>query len=71
MKEFLSSNDIKFAYLDITESLFYLKTFLKLRDNRPEFDEAKKNGWIGIPCIVVNSGEKIYFDAPDLDELRD
>ncbi|TDT62740.1 hypothetical protein [Fonticella tunisiensis] len=70
MKEFLSQNNIKFAFLDISESLFNLKMYLKYRDFRPEFDEIKKAGRIGIPLIVVNDGEKLFFDRPDLDELR-
>ena len=72
MKEFLSSNGIKFAYMDITEGLFNLKTYLKLRDTRPEFDEIKKIGTVGIPFIMINNGEKLIFDEhPDLNELRD
>jgi glutaredoxin-related protein len=71
MKEFLSSNGIKFAYMDITEGLFNLKTYLKLRDTRPEFDEVKRMGIVGIPFIMINNGEKLIFDEhPDLDELR-
>lgn len=72
MKEFLSANDINFAYMDITEGLFNLKTYLKLRDTRPEFDEVKVRGIVGIPFIMINNGEKLIFDEnPDLDELRD
>lgn len=72
MKEYLSSNDIKFVYMDITEGLFNLKTYLKLRDTRPEFDEIKERGIIGIPFIMINNGEKLIFDEhPDLYELRD
>lgn len=71
MKEFLSENNIKFAYLDITESMFNLKTYLKYRDNRPEFEEIKKVGRVGIPFIVINNGEKFIFDKPDLNELRE
>jgi glutaredoxin-related protein len=71
MKEFLSQNNIKFAYVDITESMFNLKTYLKLRDNRPEFEEIKKSGRVGIPLISINHGEKLIFDEPDLDELRE
>lgn len=72
MKEYLSSNDIKFVYMDITEGLFNLKTYLKLRDTRPEFEEVKKMGIVGIPFIMINNGEKLIFDEhPDLDELRD
>lgn len=71
MKEFLSKNSIKFAYVDITENLFNLKTYLKYRDNYPEFDEIKRIGRVGIPFIVVNDGEKFIFDTPNLGELRD
>ena len=71
MKEFLSQNNIKYAYLDITESMLYLKNFLKYRDNRSEFDEIKRKGSIGIPCTVINDGEKIIFDQPLLSDLVD
>lgn len=71
MKEFLSKNNIKFAFVDITDSMFNLKLYLKYRDSRPEFDEAKKSGRVGIPFIVINNGEKIIMDIPDLDELRE
>jgi glutaredoxin-related protein len=72
VKEFLSENNVKFAFIDITESMFNLKMYLKYRDNRPEFEEFKKNGKIGIPFISINKGEKLIFDKqPDLNELRD
>lgn len=72
VKEFLSENDIKFAFVDITESMFNLKMYLKYRDNRPEFEEVKKSGKVGIPFISINNGEKLIFDEqPDLNELRD
>lgn len=71
MKEFLSSNNIKFAYVDITGSMFNLKMYLKYRDSRPEFEEIKKSGRVGVPFIVVNDGEKIIFDRPNPDELRE
>lgn len=70
MKEALSQNNIKHAYVDITDGMFFLKAFLKYRDNRAEFDDIKKSGSVGIPCIVVNDGEKIFFDMPPLEELR-
>jgi glutaredoxin-related protein len=71
MKEFLSENDVKFAYLDISESLFNLKAYLKYRDTRPEFDEIKKMGRVGIPFIVINNGEKLIFEDPDINELKE
>ena len=70
MKEFLSQNNIKFSYVDITDNMYNLKLYLRYRDFRTEFDEIKKAGRVGIPMIVVNDGEKLIFDKPDLEELR-
>lgn len=70
MKEFLSENNIKFAYLDISEGMLNLKRYLKYRDFRPEFEEIKKAGRVGIPMIVINDGEKLIFDKPDLEDLK-
>ena len=71
MKEALSQNDIKFAYVDITSGMLPLKQFLKYRDNAPEFAEIRAKGRVGVPCLVINKGEKILFELPEnLDELR-
>jgi glutaredoxin-related protein len=70
MKEYLSSNGVKFAYMDITENMFNMKAYLKYRDNRPEFDEIKSQGRLGVPFISINGGEKLIFDEkPDIKEL--
>jgi len=70
VKEFLSQNNVEFIYLDITDSMFNLKKFLKYRDNRSEFEEVRKEGRVGIPCTVINDGEKFIFGEPELDELK-
>jgi len=72
MKEFLSNQDIKFLYLDISESMLNIKTFLKYRDSATEFTEIRKSGRVGLPCIVVNNGEKVIFDKEllNIEELR-
>ncbi len=70
MKEFLSNNGIDYEYIDITDSMRNLKIYLKLRDTRPEFDEIKKLGRVGIPFIMVGNGEKLIFEQPEPDELR-
>lgn len=44
-----------------------LKQFLKYRDNAPEFKEIKENGFVGLPCIVINDGQQIIFDYKLLD----
>lgn len=62
MKEFLSENEVKFVYLDITESMLNLKLFLKHRDHAPEFKEIRENGRVGLPSIVINDGEEYIFD---------
>ncbi len=46
--------------------MLHLKKFLKIRDNRPEFDEIKKAGKVGLPCIVINDGEQVIFDYKEL-----
>lgn len=43
-----------------------LKKFLRYRDEYAEFDQIKEKGSIGLPCIVVNDGEKIIFDYREL-----
>ncbi|MDF2882924.1 MAG: hypothetical protein K0R54_3481 [Clostridiaceae bacterium] len=71
IKEYLSQNNISYDFLEITESLKNLKTFLSYRDNRVEFDNIKKEGRIGIPFITIEGSDKLIFDEkPDLDELR-
>lgn len=71
MKEALSKADIPYAAVDISSGMLPLKQFLTYRDTRPEFDAVKEAGRVGLPCIVVNKGEKIYFELPEnLDELR-
>ncbi|HHW99299.1 MAG TPA: hypothetical protein GX738_06685 [Firmicutes bacterium] len=69
MKEFLSQNNVEYTYVEITESMRTLKAFLHYRDNHPAFAEIKAAGRVGLPCIVVNEGEKVLFGKPDLAEL--
>ena len=53
----LKRNNVPFEFCDFSDSLLHLKEFLKLRDSLPIFDDAKNNGYIGIPCIVEEDGE--------------
>ncbi|WP_432665901.1 hypothetical protein R9X47_06345 [Wukongibacter baidiensis] len=69
MKEFLSQNNVEFLYIDITDSMLNLKKFLKYRDNRLEFDEIRKSGRVGLPCVMINKGERFIFDQSEIDEL--
>lgn len=73
MKEFLSDNEVNYAYLDITENMLNLKLFLKYRDNAPEFKDIREAGRVGVPCIVINNGEQIILDhtTVNTDNLKD
>lgn len=70
MKEFLSQNGVQFTFVEITESMANLKAFLQYRDHRPEFAEVREVSRIGIPCVVINDGEKIVLGKPDLADVK-
>lgn len=56
-KEQLLLAGVDFEFLDFADSTANLKKFLKLREGNPLFDEARRQGNIGIPCFVLPSGE--------------
>ena len=47
---------VAYEYLDFSEDLKNLKEFLKIRDENPLFEELRKDGKIGIPCILRENG---------------
>lgn len=56
-KKKLDEKNIPYDYVDITESIGNLKAFMKMRDEEPVFDEAKKAGAVGVPAFVLDDGE--------------
>ena len=56
IREDFARREVQYEYRDIGENLLYLKEFLALRDRDPVFDEPRKAGRIGIPCIVGEDG---------------
>lgn len=48
--------DDRYEVIDIGRHVRDLKAFLKLRDRHPAFDEARKYGFVGIPCFVLEDG---------------
>lgn len=56
-KKKLDEKNIPYDYVDITESIGNLKAFMKMRDEEPAFDEAKKAGAVGVPAFVLDDGE--------------
>lgn len=68
-KEKLEKSGIRFLYMDITSSLGFLKKFLAVRENAPEFKPIVESGKIGIPCLVIGDNEKLIFDEAELDKF--
>ena len=45
-----------YEYHDFADNILNLKEFLALRDREPLFDDVRKAGAIGIPCILREDG---------------
>lgn len=52
----LDAAGVEYEYLDFAEDLKNLKEFLAIRDGDPLFDEVRKAGGVGIPCLVREDG---------------
>lgn len=52
----LDAQGISYTFLEFSNDLRNLKEFLKIRDREPLFEEIKREGKIGIPCIVHDDG---------------
>ena len=55
-REDLDKAGVEYEYLDFSDSLKNLKEFLAIRDSSDLFDDVRKNGSIGIPCILEENG---------------
>ncbi|KGQ71395.1 hypothetical protein A1D23_11365 [Chelonobacter oris] len=49
----LQALNVEYQAVEVLENLVNFKRFLKLRDNHPAFNNAKTNGYIGIPALVL------------------
>lgn len=52
----LDQAGVAYEYLDFADDLANIKAFLTIRDSEKIFDDVRKNGSIGIPCIVKEDG---------------
>jgi glutaredoxin-related protein len=57
----LDEAGVPYEFLEFSESLLYLKTFLQLRDGNDLFESVRREGKIGIPCIV-DDAENVSLD---------
>lgn len=55
-KKDLDGAGITYEYRDITANLLHLKEFLTMRDSSSSFSEAKEQGYIGIPVLLLEDG---------------
>ena len=53
----LDQAQVSYEYRNITENLKFMKEFLALRDQKVIFHDVKQSGSIGIPAILLDSGE--------------
>lgn len=56
VKEQITGREAEFEYIDIGTHVRLLKEFLRVRDNSSVFDEARREGYAGIPCFVWEDG---------------
>ncbi|MBS6952886.1 MAG: glutaredoxin [Enterocloster asparagiformis] len=52
----LDEKKITYEYVDITGSMANLKEFLRLRDSLPLYQDARDEGFVGIPSFVKDDG---------------
>ncbi len=64
MKEVLSKHNVKYAYIDICESVGSLKKFLAIRDTAPEYEEVRATHRAGVPMIVIDD-KVILLNGPE------
>ncbi|MCI8561558.1 MAG: glutaredoxin [Dorea sp.] len=55
-EERLKQSGLEYQYTDFTDSIDTLKEFIRFRDARKEFERAKADGKIGIPCFLFEDG---------------
>ena len=64
--EELQRQNISYREVDITASMANLKEFIRLRDDKPQFEGRKQWGMVGVPCLV--DGGDYIFEVSDLEE---
>ncbi|MCI6955957.1 MAG: hypothetical protein SPI15_05595 [Candidatus Faecousia sp.] len=55
-REELDGAGVLYEFRDFAESTKNLKEFLALRDTNPIFEGPRREGKIGIPCLVTSEG---------------
>ncbi|AKD38640.1 glutaredoxin-like protein [Pasteurella multocida subsp. multocida OH4807] len=61
----LNRLNVEYEAVEIMSSMVNFKRFLRLRDNHSAFEEAKANGYIGIPALLL-ADETVILDINQL-----
>ncbi|MEX5397291.1 hypothetical protein ABPH35_02685 [Streptococcus sp. ZJ93] len=63
--------ELSFDYEDveITANLANFKRFIRLRDQHPAFQQAKENGYVGMPALQI--GEEVFLDLSEVKDFLD
>ena len=61
----LKQAGVRFEYVEIGASAENMIYFTHLRDTRPEFDVLKAQGFVGLPCFLMEDG-RILFDENEV-----
>lgn len=56
IKEQIKGREDEFEYINFGSHILLMKEFLEIRDNSSVFDEAREEGYIGVPCFVFEDG---------------
>ena len=69
MKEFLSENNINYAYVDICSSIMSLKSFLKIRDTSEAYAKVRERHSAGIPMLMIDDDVNLISGVEKVKEL--
>lgn len=59
---------VDYESVEIMSSMANFKRFLKLRDRHPAFEQAKCNGYIGIPALLLED-EQVILNINQLTDI--
>lgn len=64
----LNHLNVEYEAVEIMSSMANFKRFLRLRDSHSAFEQAKANGYIGIPALLL-ADETVILDIDQLQHI--
>ena len=64
----LNRLNMEYEAVEIMSSMANFKRFLRLRDSHSAFEQAKANGYIGIPALLL-ADETVILDIDQLQHI--